>query len=438
MDPDDKARLLASMHAGRLIILCGAGLSMAAPSGLPSAAAVAEKCFQEYRLAVDPGIDTKYRNSLENFAEYFAGRGELKSIFIHALVPWDDFTRPPNAGHGAVADFLLTRAAQAGLSTNYDNLIERRAWDYGADFRGSLDGGEANTDSAKHSPLLKFHGCISDKPNTVWAPSQLGDLVISQRLALSKTWMAAHLKKRDLLVVGFWSDWEYLNHLIGEAVEDIDPVSVTVVDPSPLANLQAKAPELWGMSHAGNVQFRHVQESGAAVLNELRVAFSQRWLDQVLAIGASAFTATTGAACPPALLSTTETDSELLYDWRRDAEGCPNGKAARKRVPEHCDAVGMVHLLIRAAGGLVEGPFYRLNGRTVRVINAANKVLSKVRDQFVAAPAGQKAEIVIAVGAYDVPVPGNFVREGKPGSLIRPAAGGAWFDTGGGRGELGI
>jgi hypothetical protein len=50
------------------------------------------------------------------------------------------------AVHAAIADFLLTRAAVAGLSTNYDTLIELRAWDYGADFRGSLDGDEAKSE----------------------------------------------------------------------------------------------------------------------------------------------------------------------------------------------------------------------------------------------------------------------------------------------------
>ena len=41
MQAEVKTKLLASMHAGRLVVVCGAGLSMAAPSSLPAAWRVA-------------------------------------------------------------------------------------------------------------------------------------------------------------------------------------------------------------------------------------------------------------------------------------------------------------------------------------------------------------------------------------------------------------
>lgn len=434
-----KTRLLASIDAGRLIIVCGAGLSMAAPSGLPSAKAVAEKCFDNYRLRIDPQVDPNLRENLEAFAEYFVERDELKSMFIQRLVPWNDFVRPYNAGHAAIADLLLTRAAVAGLSSNYDILIERRAWDYGADFQGALDGDQANVTGVHHSPLLKFHGCSNlDREATVWAPSQLETPDVQLRIASSKVWMAANLRKRDILIVGFWSDWKYLNNIIGAALQDIDPVSVTVVDPSPLAQLEEKAPNLWALAHQGNVVFNHIQESGAAVLDELRRAFSQGIMRQVLSSGAAAFEEAMGIACPVQLIEIAETDSELLYEWRRDAEGSPPDKAAKARVPVRCDIVGMVHLLIRHAGGVVDGPYYDFNGQAVRVINGANAALSEIRSRYVSAPSLKQADIVIAVGAYDSGLPGNFVRDGRVQDVIRPAAGGKWFDTAGGRDTLGI
>ena len=147
MSPETKARLLASMNAGRLLVVCGAGLSMAAPSKLLSARAVAERCFDKYKLESDANCDMALRSDLEALAEHFAGLNNLKSIFIARLVPWSDFVRPSNAGHAAVADFLITRAAVAGISSNYDFLIEHKAWDYGADFLGALDGDEANVDA---------------------------------------------------------------------------------------------------------------------------------------------------------------------------------------------------------------------------------------------------------------------------------------------------
>ena len=85
LSPEIRARLLASMHAGRLVIVCGAGLSMASPSNLPPAWRVAEASFDKYRLTVDPDCDVVMRHDLEAFAQHFADRRTLQSIFIESL-----------------------------------------------------------------------------------------------------------------------------------------------------------------------------------------------------------------------------------------------------------------------------------------------------------------------------------------------------------------
>jgi hypothetical protein len=142
------------------------------------------------------------RADLEALAEHFAGLNTLKSVFIKHLVPWRAFVRPPNAGHPAIADFLITRAAIAGISSNYDALIERGAWDYGSDFQGSLDGDEATVDATQHAPLLKFHGCSHrDRLSTIRARSQLTEPTIAARIDRSRIWMAANLRQKDLLIV---------------------------------------------------------------------------------------------------------------------------------------------------------------------------------------------------------------------------------------------
>jgi hypothetical protein len=201
-------------------------------------------------------------------------------------------------------------------------LIERRAWDYGADFQGSLDGDEATVRANTQGPLLKFHGCAyRDRLSTVWAPSQLADQTIAKRIARSKIWMAANLRQKDLLVVGFWSDWEYLNQVIGSSFEDLAPLSVTVIDLSGADQLEQKAPDLWALAHEPHVTFTHVHESGADVLDEVRRAFSTNYLRKIFAVGRDAFEEATGVACDPAWLDVAEFDSEALYGWRRDAEG---------------------------------------------------------------------------------------------------------------------
>lgn len=439
MNPADSARLLASMSAGRLVLLCGAGLSMAPPSSLPSALRVARMCFDEYQLKIDPLINTALRDNLEKLAEHFVGLNTLKTVFIEDLVPWKEFERPPNPGHAAVADFLITKTVVAGLSSNYDKLIERCAWDYGADFRGSLDGDQATVTSHKQAPLLKFHGCSHiDRGSTVWAPSQLHDPTISDRIAKSKTWMAANLRQKDLLVVGFWSDWDYLNQVLDGAVQGLDPLSVTVIDPSPSADLQTKAPGLWALAHQPQVTFSHIQESGADALDELRRAFSESYARQVLAAGSAVFVAKTGVACDPAWLTAAGLDGEALYDWRRDAEGVPAGKPAMAKSPQNVDLLGYFHVLLRRAGAVQQPRGYTLAGQSIRVVNGAGSDISIVAKRFIEAPAAPTADVFVAAGSMDLGLPSHLVRPGNAGSVVRPGSGGKWLTIEQAQMELGV
>jgi hypothetical protein len=416
------------MNAGRLVILCGAGLSMAPPSCLPSAWQVAGLCFDQYRLTIDPDINPALRDNLEELAEHFVGLNTLKAVFIEHLVPWTEFERPSNAGHAAMADFLIAKTVVAGLSSNYDKLIERCAWSYGADFRGSLDGDQATMVSQKQAPLLKFHGCsYIDRGATVWAPSQLHDPTIADRIAKSKIWMAANLRQKDLLVVGFWSDWDYLNQVLGDAVQGLDPLSVTVIDPSPTAALQAKAPSLWLLAHQPQVTFSHIQESGADALDELRRAFSENYARKVLAAGCTVFEATTGVACDPAWLAVSGLSSDELYDWRRDAEGVPAGKPAMAKSPQNVDLLGYFHLLLRRAGAVQQPRGYSLGGQSIRVINGAGSDLSIVAKRFIEAPAAPTADVFVAAGSMDLGLPSHLVRPGTSGSMMRPKAAGKWL-----------
>ncbi len=439
LNQEVKARLLTSMHAGRLVVVCGAGLSMAPPSNLPSAKQVAQVCFDEYQSTADPQCDPSLRDHLEGLAEFFATRNMLHTVFIESLVPWSAFVRPSNPGHAAIADFLITRAAAAGLSSNYDALIERRAWDYGAAFKASLDGDEATVVNRTQSPLLKLHGCaVRDPQSTVWAPAQLQDPTVAARIEKATVWMRAHLREKDLLVIGFWTDWDYLNHVIGSAMRDVHPISVTVVDLASADQLQQKAPHLWTLAQAPQVTFTHVQESGADILDELRRAFSMSYLQRVLKMGQATFEEVTGTTCNPAWLQMATFDSETLYGWRRDAEGVPSGTPATRNQPAIGEALGYFHLLLRRAGAeqLAEG--YRLHDRTIRVINGASRVLSSLRAQFVEAPSIVVSDIVVAVGAMDLAVPPNVVRAGRVGDVIRPAASGKWLDMQKACAELGV
>jgi len=407
---------------------------MAPPSSLPSAKAVAQAAFDEYVVAIDPAADRTLRDDLEELAQHFVNLGTLKTVFIERLVPWSQFVRPPNPGHAAVADFLITRATASTLSANYDCLVERQAWDYGADFVSSLDGDEATARSVIHSPLLKFHGCsIRDRRETVWSKSQLGDPVIAGRIAKSRTWMAANLREKDLLVVGFWSDWAYLNEILGKALLDVLPLSITVVDKAPADQLECKAPDLWALAHLEHVKFRHLEESGADVLEDLRRAFSRAYLRKVLHAGKEALEEEIGVRCDPAWLHVADNDSEVLYGLRRDAEGVPSPGPAKLKTPGACEVLGLFHLLLRRAGASSTAQGYELGGRTIRVINGANWVLSRLKSRFLEAPSIPAADVTAAIGAEDLGLPGNIVRQGRVGDIMRPAAGGQWVDLKGAR-----
>ncbi len=439
MDANTKAKLLASMHAGRLVVVCGAGLSMAPPSSLPAAWRVSEASFDKYVIETNPACDPAMRHNLEAFAQHFADLNTLQTVFIESLVPWQMFVKPPNEGHAAVADFLVTRAAAAALSANYDMLIEQSAIANGFDFQNSLDGDEATARVRTQSPLLKFHGCATrDRPATVWAPSQLLEQPIADRIERSKTWMAANLRQKDLLIVGFWSDWAYLNDVLSTVLDDISPLSVTVIDPSDTATLKAKAEDLWALAHGPQVEFTHLQESGAEALAELRKAFSQNYLRGMLAAGRPAFEAAVGADCNPAWLEPPDFDNQTLYGLRRDAEGVPAGQPASRARPSQCEVVGVFHLLLRQAGAVLTEIGYELGGRSIRVVNGAGAVLNQLQSKFVEAPAVAHTDVVVAAGATSLPLPGSVIRPGAAGSFIRPAALGNWYDLEGARAELGV
>lgn len=412
---------------------------MAAPSSLPPAWRVSEASFDKYVQETDPTCNTGMRHDLEAFAQHFVDLNTLETVFIESLVPWNTFIRPPNAGHAAVADFLITRAASAAISANYDGLIERCGIDNGFDFQNSLDGDEATVRARTQSPLLKFHGCATrDRLATVWAASQLGVQPIADRIAKSKAWMAANLRQKDLLVVGFWSDWDYLNTVLGTVLDGLAPLSVTVIDPTDAASLEAKAPDLWALAHGAGVQFFHTQESGAEALDELRQEFSRNYLRGMLNAGRASFEVASGVVCDPLWLEPPDFANEPLYGWRRDAEGVPSDQPAVRARPSQCETVGAFHLMLRQAGAAATTAGYELNGRSIRVVNGAGAVLSQIKSRFVEAPTVVTTDIVVAAGATNLPLPGSVVRPGVAGSFMRPAPLGDWFDLADARVELGI
>jgi len=312
-------RALDALFADRLALLCGAGLSMASPSSVPSAATLAWRAKQKY----DANYGTTrppLPESIDDQAEFFFQRGELADVYLRTYVDHDAFAGEPNDGHLAAADLLLTGGVGTAVSTNVDTLIETA----GNLLFGHVGVGVSRDQVAAlpptKSPLLKIHGCWTDPPGTVWAAGQVGVNPIQLRLSDGGAWLTQRLLDRDLIIVGYWTDWDYLNAVLEEALGAVTPSRIIVVDPCATASFETKAKALYELGQRATKGFYHVQESGAVFLDRLRVEFSRTMLRRVLHSGAATFEAQTGAAPEPAWLEPAATDSTTLWRIRRYLE----------------------------------------------------------------------------------------------------------------------
>jgi hypothetical protein len=431
-----RARLLGSIEANRLVLLCGAGLSMPPPSALMSAVGVCRACYDKYQPI--EALPANMREDIEQLAGHFYGRRQFESVFINSLVPWDDLVGQPNGGHSAVADFLICRAADAALSANFDTLIEHWASTVKISMRGAINGHEVMAFGTHTSPLVKFHGCLErNREETLWTQLQLSEPKIADRVKRFSNWMELELPAKDLLVIGFWTDWGYLNDVLVNALNVSTFGSVTVVDPASSGTLQAKAPTLWARLRGGTGVFEHVQASGAEALEELRTEFSKVWLRRFYALGKFALEeeGKTYTAVEPSM------GCEDLYHCRRDAEGVPYYRAATRKEPQtEAAAAAFVHLLLIQACAVRHGPWYEFRGKRIRVVHGAGRTLNTVREKYKEPPAMNQPDVVVCAGAFDLAVPGRIIASGVGSSIVRPSAGGVarWITVEQARGELGI
>jgi len=131
MTDEVAARLLEAIAANRLLVLCGAGLSMAPPSCLPSAAMVARRCADEYAARTGAALDAELQADIAGMSRHFRECGRFENFFIAELVPWPELKGPPNSGHEAIADLLACSVVTAASTTNLDLLVEMAAGQLG-------------------------------------------------------------------------------------------------------------------------------------------------------------------------------------------------------------------------------------------------------------------------------------------------------------------
>jgi len=259
---------------------------MAAPSSAPSAREVAIQVSRKCRETTGNPVPEGCEEDIEKLASFCYGSPALWSGFRDQYVDWKRFKGVPNSGHFAIADFLGCAAADSAITTNVDIFIEEAAERLGEpDFQAAVEG-EEMTRVHEYRPLLKVHGCMSrNRDLTLWCHGQIAgerkNPAIEEQLARWKTWLKGRLLGKDLLFVGFWSDWAHLNDILGSVIDGVQPRLVYVVDPAPLELIEEKAPGLFSLATGEGVIFKHVQTSGADFLNDLRKTLSVSFFERL-------------------------------------------------------------------------------------------------------------------------------------------------------------
>lgn len=419
------ARAVDGILNNRLVMLAGAGLSMAPPSKLPSAAQLAAEAKTEYDARY-VGIKPPLPPAIEDQAQLFFDHGEL-GVYLKEYINQDAFAGAPNEGHLAVADLLLSHGLQCAVTTNVDTLIEMAGQQlFGKVFAG-VDGNVVAHGNGAEAPLLKLHGCwLQDPANTVWAKGQLHAPPVSERIQRSKNWLQAALLDKDLVIVGYSTDWDYLNEVITETLDAISPSSVLIVDVSPPAAFVAKAPDLAAIAAKAKKGSFHVEASGDEFLSAVRSKFSQAFIRRAISKGVPAFAEFSGHAPSAPSQQAPDLDNQALWMMRRDLLGCKPNMPARKPAPYDEPAIGLTLLQIREAGGVAEGYYWNVNGQTVRVLRASGMFLHTLEGEYRSdMPPMTAPDVVVAVGAEDAYLPGDLVRQ--PDGSITRGSGPKWM-----------
>lgn len=418
---DTATRLMESIAANRLSVLCGAGLSMAYPSSIPGAGQVNTFCIAEYERRVGSAVPDAAKGDIEKLASWFRANGRFNDLFIRTLVPWAKFNTEPNAGHDAIADFLACGVAREGVTTNFDRLVESAARSLGEpDFRAIADTQDL-ADTPAHRPYLKVHGCEGrNRSSTIWCKGQFDEAMLRTRADHFRNWLVTNLLGRDVLIVGFWSDWAYLSEIFASSLPALGPCTVFLAAPASAADLAAKAPELWKWAHGDQVTFIHEAESGDTFLDELRRRVSTVFLNRVFDSAGSTYLGLFGEQPKHNAKQLTGKSSLELYALRRDVTGVPRNRPVRDKDPQpRFDTHSAFHQRLLDHGAEYSAHTYRFGGEVFRLVSGHGQLLSRVRATFADEPAlPVPGHRVICLGAIDDGAAVNVVRPDAQPSIL--------------------
>lgn len=249
--PDDSlpSPLRQAIESRRLVVLCGAGLSVAPPSCLPDWMGFNEAVLHEARRAVQmayPALPQSCRDTLDSLTLRGLPVQAFSDLVVRTFAgdAWFSILRlldsdRVNAGHLALADLAGAGTVAAIVTTNFDTLIERAFRERGVPL--DVFSERADYDRAQQGAcaLYKVHGTTSLSYSLVDTVTQkLRGLSLPVRLRLRAIVRVCHL-----LVIGFsGADLAFSDDYLGVGDALGESLGVTwIMRPGRSPGLEAKA-----------------------------------------------------------------------------------------------------------------------------------------------------------------------------------------------------
>jgi hypothetical protein len=329
--------------------------------------------------------------SIEEIAEWAWQKGGMFKNFFIQSIRNERFLNESNVGHFVIADLLITEAVDAAISTNVDYLIETEAKGLGhSDFRAAIKVPDLGR-SIDHGQLAKIHGCFQNEElETVWSDVQLNHEPFKTRISQFQSWMSTQLIDRDLLIIGYWTDWDYVNRTIKTCLAQVSPSSVTLVNPDSPSNLKDKASGLWNYIQQDNsVNFQHVRMGGNEFMEAFWKSFSESIFANLLAKVEANSSCT--SYCDGKTLQSSpeeppveEMSRSEIYGLRRDFSGRTDDDCVReyKLDEAYHEEIGAVHSILLDRSARMNGRVYEIGDIAVRLINGRFEPMTRVQSRF--------------------------------------------------------
>lgn len=216
------------IEARQVVLVIGAGVSMAPPTCLPSGTQLAQDV--KTRLASSPIssiVQPVREDNLLAIADIIEEKAlESFPLFTRAIIESANFKMAtPNYAHLVIA-LLLTETNVQVLSINWDTCIERCSYIVSSSIIGCYNH-EILQNHGNSSIFLKLHGCANHESS----------ICISSKQISGETWWAtsqvgAALETGKVAFLGIGSIAEYMKISLKKILErSRDPSNVFIIDP---------------------------------------------------------------------------------------------------------------------------------------------------------------------------------------------------------------